>query len=146
GVVINAKRGKYLYVRNGPIINWKDKKLIEAVINHLKDYCKKQNLWFLRISPLIDLESSEEKVLSSFGFPKSVMNDVEALDTWVMDIAGTEEEVFNRISKKTKYEIRKAEKSGLEVLITQDSKYIDDFHEILRDTIERQKWTAYSKE
>ncbi|MDQ7020703.1 MAG: peptidoglycan bridge formation glycyltransferase FemA/FemB family protein [Candidatus Dojkabacteria bacterium] len=73
------------------------------------------------------------------------MNDVEALDTYVMNLEGNEEEIFMDIKKKTRYEIRKAEKE-CEVFVSNDSKYIDDFYKIELDTVKRNNWTAYSKD
>lgn len=146
GIIIRAKRGRYLYFRNGPVLDWTDKELVQKTIAHLKRVTKQKGLWFFRVSPLIRKESLEATNLKNsarnFNFP---MNDVEALDTYVMNISKDEEELFAEIKKKTRYEIRKAEKE-CEVFITNDEKYIDDFYKIEEDTVKRNNWNAYPKE
>jgi peptidoglycan pentaglycine glycine transferase (the first glycine) len=151
GIVINAKRGKYLYIRNGPILDWENKSLVNETINHLKVWAKQKRLWFVRISPLVEKSSIGEKVIKDFKFPIFQMNDVEALDTWIMNLNEAEEEIFAKIDKKDRYLIRKAQKEepdgfGVKTLITTDSNYIKYFYEIYKDTFTRHKWTPYSFE
>lgn len=146
GIVINAKRGKYLYIRNGPIINWEDRNLVQQLISHLKNWGKEKGLWFIRISPLIEQGSLGHNILSEFNFPRFAMNEVEALDTWIMDIRKDEDELFASIDKKTRYLIRKAEKDGVTVEVYDNSKKFEYFYKIYEDTFKRQKWNAYSKQ
>lgn len=145
GVIIKAKRGSYLYIRNGPVINWEDNELVSSVLDHLKEYAKQRGLWFVRISPLIEKQSKASEILSSFKLPDFPMNDVEALDTYLMPLIGSEDEIFNSVKKKTRYEIRNA-LNKCEIITTQDVKYIDDFYSVLLETVKRNNWTAYSKE
>lgn len=146
GIVINAKRGKYLYIRNGPLLDWSDKKLVKQTVDFLKKWGKENNRWFIRISPLIVKDSLEDKTISKLNFPKFQMNDVEALDTWIMPLDKSENEILMSINKKTRYYINRAQKMGASAFITNDSKYIDDFYSIYLDTIDRKKWNGYSKD
>lgn len=144
GVIIRARRGNYLYVRNGPVIDWSNIELVNQLTTHLKDYARKQELWFIRISPLIEKNSIAEKFIQNQKWVDCPMHDVEALDTWIINVQRKEDEIFNDQRKKTRYEIRKAEKLGIETVITQDPVHIQDYYEILKDTVQRQGWNAYS--
>lgn len=146
GVIIRAKRGKYLYFRNGPVLNWKSKELVEFVIKELKNKAKELNLWHIRISPHINYSSEESKVLESYNFPISPMSDVDALDTWILDITQSEDEILAAMRKSTRYDIRKAEKLGVEIIESTNLEDIDHFYPIYQDTVKRQKWNGYSKE
>ncbi len=145
GIIINAKRGKYIYFRNGPIIDWDNRNLVDQTIQHLKSYAKEKGLWFIRMSPLVEKHSTGSNIIKEYNFPKFAMNDVEALDTWIMNISDSEENVKASIKKKTRYYINKAQKDGVKTLVTTDSKHIDDFYKIYEDTVARHKWTSYTK-
>lgn len=146
GIVIRAKRGKYLYVRNGPVLSWENKDRVNFVINSLKKLAKDLGLWHVRISPHIESGTNESNVLNSFNFPISKMSDVDALDTWVLDLEQTDEEILNNMRKTTRYEIRKAEKQGVKIITSVDPEDIDKFYPIYEDTVKRQQWTGYSKD
>lgn len=143
-VVIKAKRGSYLYIRNGPVMNWSDESLRVNVINYLRNYARGMSLSFLRISPHIKKGSSGASFLSQF--PESPMADVDALDTWILDITQSEEDILKNMRKTTRYEINKAKKLGVEIIKSNTTEYFDDFYNIYLDTIKRQGWTGYSKE
>ena len=145
GVIINAKRGKYLYVRNGPAMFWDNYEQASEILSLLKNLAREKGLWFIRISPLLELDSPKARILESFDFSVSHMHDVDALDTWILSLEQTEEEILQGMRKSTRYEIRKAERNGVEIIKTRDSAYIDAFYEIYKNTIERQNWTGYSK-
>lgn len=144
GVIIRARRGNYLYIRNGPVLDWNNQELVAQFIAHLKQYAKSKGLWFIRISPLVERGTTAEQVIQKQNWPNCPMHDVEALDTWILNVNRPIEEIFQDQKKKTRYEIRNAEKLGVETFITQDSKYLVEYYEILKDTVQRQGWNAYS--
>jgi lipid II:glycine glycyltransferase (peptidoglycan interpeptide bridge formation enzyme) len=146
GIIIKAKRGRYLYIRNGPITSWNDEQLNEEIIDLLKKKARELNLWFIRISPLISKESTGAEFLRKKDYPISKMYDVDALDTWLIDLEQEEEEIMNKMRKSTRYEIRKAKREGVEVISTKDISMIDEFYKIYKDTIKRQEWNGYTKE
>jgi lipid II:glycine glycyltransferase (peptidoglycan interpeptide bridge formation enzyme) len=146
-ILIKAKRGSYLYVRNGPVLDWNDKVLLDQCIDDLKSEAKKLGAWFVRLSPLIEGETNI-KLENAVDDP---MHDVEALDTWMIDVRKSEDELLSTTKKKHRYEIRKSiqpepDGAGLESEIRTDVEAIDIFYEILSDTVRRQGWNAYSKE
>ena len=70
GQVENARRGKRLEIAGGPIINWEDDHLVEAVTADIKEQARKHNAVFARIRPQLP---QTEEALSNFkrhGFKK----------------------------------------------------------------------------
>ncbi len=142
GIVNLAKRGKYLYVRNGPVLDWSNKELVDKTITFLKTWAQKKHLWFIRISPLIKFVDA--KNLNSYRFPDFQMNDVDALDTWISPIAGkSENELLASFDKKTRYSVNKTYKDGITSTISKNPKDLELFYPIYLDTINRHKWVGY---
>lgn len=143
GTKVNAKRGKYIHFRHGPVIDWKNKEIVKFVLSELKSLAKREKVWFIRISPLIKDSKLITRTTKTY---KSQMHDVDAQTTWEMKLDKAEETMLKEMRKNTRYNIRKAEKMGIEILKTKDPKYLEDFWEIFQDTVKRQQWNAYSFE
>lgn len=145
GIVNLAKRGKYLYIRNGPVLDWSNKELVNETINFLKSWAKKKQLWFIRISPLI--KNSHADNLNSYRFPAFQMNDVDALDTWISDLSDkTEEELLASFDKKTRYSVNKTYKDGVTSTLSTNKKDLELFYPVYLDTVKRQQWVGYPLE
>lgn len=146
GVVIRAKRGKYLYFRNGPVLDWGNEELVKATIEYLKKTAKKLKLWFVRFSPLIEVGSLAASNIDKLRLPLAAMNDVEALDTYITELKNkTEESLMLELKKKVRYEVKKALKELTFEIYSDDTK-LDEFYKILQETVTRKNWNAYSKE
>jgi len=140
GTRIVAKRGKYIHFRHGPVINWKDEKLVKYVLGAIKQLAKDEHLSFIRMSPLI---KSPVFALQDQSY-SSPTHDVDSEQTWVLDLTKSEDELLAGMRKNTRYSIKKAEKDGVEIIKTKDPKYLKDFWKIFQDTVKRQKWHAYT--
>jgi len=146
GILIKAKRGKYLHFRHGPVINWKDQELVKFVLDYFEKLAKTEGASFVRISPLITYSQVKQLPELMKRSKTSQMHNVDSEETWILDLNKTEEELLANMRKNTRYSIRKAEKMGVKIIKTKDSKYLDEFWNIMMDTVKRQKWTFYSKE
>ena len=49
GQVETAKRGTYLAIAGGPILDWSDKKLVKSIFADIKEQGKKQHCVFVRV-------------------------------------------------------------------------------------------------
>jgi peptidoglycan pentaglycine glycine transferase (the first glycine) len=154
---VQAKRGKYLHVRHGPILqktdnkpfdSAQDKQIWKGFNRFVTVKAKEEGYWFVRMSPLIKTDSTDAKEFKQMvtGLKESPMHDVDAEITWVLDLSQSEEEILKNMRKNTRYYVRRAEKDGVEVIRSSDLKYLEDFWRIYQDTVQRQQWTAYSKE
>ncbi len=50
-IVRNAKRGRYLEIPCGPLIDWNDKKLVKKVLEKIKEHAEKEKCVFVRMRP-----------------------------------------------------------------------------------------------
>jgi len=140
---ISALRGKYLHLRHGPVFDFEDKELWMKIISYLKKKACSNGYWFIRISPLIKKKSGIKYIKD---LRKSPMHDVDAEITWVLNLDKSEKEILKQMRKNTRYYIRKAERDGVEIIRTKDRRYLKDFWRIYKETFERQKWHAYTRE
>jgi lipid II:glycine glycyltransferase (peptidoglycan interpeptide bridge formation enzyme) len=141
-----AKRGKYLHLRHGPIFNFDNTEIWNVFLDFIKKKARDEKYWFVRMSPLI-LERDKNKYKDILAnLQESPMHDVDGEITWVLNLRQSEEDILMNMRKNTRYYIKKAQKDGIKILKTKDPKYLEFFWEIYKDTIKRQKWSAYSKE
>jgi lipid II:glycine glycyltransferase (peptidoglycan interpeptide bridge formation enzyme) len=144
--VVPAARGKILHLRHNPVIDWKDAKLANETVAFIKLTARKYQCDFVRLSPLLAADSAQEQFFARQGFVNSQVHDIDAEITWVLDLKQTEEEVLAQMKKNTRYLIKRADRDGIKIEMTQRLDAIDDFWPIFADTVKRQQWSAYSRD
>ena len=142
-IVEPARRGKYLTVPGGPIINWQDKNLINFFAKHLKIIAKENNCVFIRVRPQLPQDEFSKKLFKDLGFIKAPMH-LHAELTSQLDIAKSEEELMAQMRKGTRYEIRKAIKENIKITTSKDEKEIKKFYDVQIETAKRQKFVPFS--
>jgi len=140
--VVNAKKGKYLISKQNAFLNWEDEDIVFSLIAFLKLKCEEKNCKFFRISPPLLKSTKYEKLFSSYGFKKALLNSADGQLTIILDLQKNLDEIQKDMRKNTRYLIRKAEKFGVEVLHTDGSEYLDVFEEIYNETVKRHQWDA----
>jgi len=140
----NAKRGPHLVIPGGPIINWKDKKIVSIFVNSVKELAKKEQVWFFRVRP--ELRDSEDNRLffRKLGYVPAPMH-LNAENTWILDISKTEEELLSGMRKSTRYLVKKSLNQGLEIEISKDSKAASILFELQKETAKRHNFVGFSK-
>ena len=114
--------GKYLYCPKGPTISAKtevqnikhQKTNIKKDLLKLVELAKKENAGWIRFEP------ENEKLLAEIreaNYQKIVKApyDVQPKEIFVMDITKTEEELLSNMKSKTRYNIKLAQKKGVEI-------------------------------
>jgi lipid II:glycine glycyltransferase (peptidoglycan interpeptide bridge formation enzyme) len=112
---------------------------------------KKQGCDWIRVEP-----GSEEELLelqqniqhSTFNIPiswRKAPRDIQPREILVMGINPSEEELLANMKSKTRYNIRLAEKKGVEVITSNDKQYRDRFFELVRETAERAGIRAHER-
>jgi lipid II:glycine glycyltransferase (peptidoglycan interpeptide bridge formation enzyme) len=144
--LVNARRGKYLHVRNGPMIDFNDVKVVKSCSDYLKQMAKEQDCAFVRISPLIPDNADHKHILRTLGFVDCQMHDVDAEITWVLDLTQSEEQIMQNMRKNTRYYVNRAVKDGVKIIKSTDPEDLKKFWPIFVDTVKRQQWNAYPYE
>ncbi len=140
--VVDAKKGKYLILKQNTFLDWKNKDMVFSLIAFLKLKCKEKGCKFFRISPPLLKSSEYEKLFSNYGFKKALLQPADGQLTVVLDLQKSLEDIQKEMRKNTRYLIRKGEKRNVEVLHTDGLEYLDDFKKIYFDTVKRHKWDA----
>ncbi|AET70921.1 putative methicillin resistance protein [Desulfosporosinus orientis DSM 765] len=138
------------YASRGPVVDWKDTELFDLVLAEIKKLAKKRGAIFLKIDP--DVPSSEkelENYLLSRGFRSAEsgkgFEGVQPKYVFRLDISPDEATLLSNMQQKTRYNIRLAQKKGVQIRRGTRAD-LPDFYRVLKETTERDRFLvrAYS--
>jgi lipid II:glycine glycyltransferase (peptidoglycan interpeptide bridge formation enzyme) len=142
-VVENAKRGRYLTIPAGPIIDWQDADLVNQFAMEIKRVAKEQNCVFVRVRPQLESNEFSQDLFKKLGFIEAPIH-LHAELTSQLDITKSEEELLAQMRKTTRYEIRKATSLGITIKTTDDPTAIKKFYDLEIITSKRQGFVPFS--
>lgn len=142
-IVEHAKRGTYLTVPAGPIIDWSNKQLVSTFKKEIVRLAKENNCSFVRIRPQLEKNTNSVRLFKNLGFRNSPMH-LHAELTNQLDLSPTEEEILSNMRKGTRYEIKKAQKIGIQIQESSDLNDINKFYKLQLDTAKRQGFVPFS--
>lgn len=142
-IVRNAKRGRYLEIPCGPLIDWKDEKLVEQVFAKITEVAKKERCVFVRLRPQLLATPENLKMLAKLGLKKAPMH-LAAEHTVILDLTKSEEELLAGMRRQTRYEVRRAAKLGIKVEKSHSKEIFEEFHKIQSETAKRQNFVPPS--
>jgi len=148
----NAKRGRFLFVPHGPIFSPqltkdKQKKALETLKNYLVKIAAKEKFGFIRIAPIIEENEENRQLFTSLGFHQAPIY-LHSERCWLIDNLDKKEaqEILQPMRKTTRYLIKKARKEKRLILeIRSDSRAIDDFWTIYKETFQREHFSPFTK-
>lgn len=138
-VVRNAKRGRYLEIPCGPLIDWQNKKLVDDVLAKIQKIALKEKCVFVRMRPQLKANSKDAKILEKKGLKKSPMH-LAAEHTVMIDLTKSEEDLLSAMRRQTRYEVRRAEKLGIKVTKSNSEEVFREFHAVQVETAKRQNF------
>lgn len=138
-----ARRGRHLIVPGGPIIDWADKSIIKAFVAELRRQAKAKKCAFVRVRSQLLSNDNNKKLFANLGF-RSAPFHLHAELTNVLNLHKTEEELLAAMRKKTRYEVRQAQKLGIQVTTSTDVANIKAFYGLQVDTAKRQSFVPFS--
>lgn len=130
----------WLYLPRGPIGDWGEelqKKIIEIA--------EEENAIFVRIDPAFAEASAGAAQLKSSSWRKSE-REVQPRNTLILDLAKSAEELLADMHQKTRYNIRLAQKKGVQVRFSRDVADIEHFLRLSRDVSERTTFSYHPGE
>ena len=142
-IVENAKRGRYLTVPAGPIIDWRDPDQVTAYISEIQRIAKIENCAFVRVRPQLQSNEFSKTLFKTHGFINAPMH-LHAELTSQLDITLTEEELMANMRKTTRYEIRKANTLGINITSTDNTAGLKEFYDLQIETSRRQNFVPFS--
>lgn len=138
-IVRNAKRGRYMEIPCGPLVDWADNKLVKTVLDKIVETAKKEKCVFVRMRPQLSADSKNLKILEKLGLKKSPMH-LAAEHTVMISLIKSEEELLANMRRQTRYEVRRADKVGITVSYSNDEKIFEEFHKVQAETAKRQNF------
>ncbi|OGH15056.1 MAG: hypothetical protein A3H50_02235 [Candidatus Levybacteria bacterium RIFCSPLOWO2_02_FULL_37_10] len=144
-IVEDARRGKYLIVPGGPIIDWKDKEITHAFVKEIKKIAYLNDCAFVRVRPQLISNDFSKKLFKDLGFVDAPMH-LHAESTSQLDITKSEEELLRNMRKTTRHELKKANSLKIEIIEVSDPKEIRQFYKLQIQTSKRQRFIPFSYE
>lgn len=144
GVVETAKRGTYLAIAGGPILDWQDHTLVKTVISDIKSEGIKHHCAFVRIRPQLELSEKSLKLMQDLGLKKAPMY-LSVEYAGILDLSKSEDEILAGASQGFRRKLRKAAKNDIEITAETSDAAINDFCKLEELHAKRQKYVAFSK-
>ncbi len=160
-IIIKGRRGNFLFVPHGPMLNAESTDDIIQMTGDLVSYAervaKKEKLNFIRIAPILENTQENRHIFTQLGFTAAPLY-MHAERVWQMAISADEEQLLKQMRKTTRYSIKHAEKLGVRVEIypsapaeapllskKTESQCIDEFWNIYQVTAKREGFVPFSK-
>ncbi len=156
-IKIKSKRGRFLFVPHGPVINnhltsnikhqtLKIQSLITQLLDYLINLAKIEGFDFIRIAPILEDNEKNKQIFKRLGF-KNAPIYMNAETTWELDLSDkTEDDLLSQMRKTHRYLIKKAIREGVNIEKTLDQKALKIFYNLYQQTAKREKFTPFSLE
>lgn len=142
-LAVPARRGTFLHVRHGPVFSTQKREYWKEFVHFAKALAQKEGAWFVRVSPLIDDSRENRLFLRSFGMMPSAIHAMDAELSWVLAIDKPKDALLANMRKTTRYEIRQAEKIGVEITRSVKTEDLATFLHLYEVTSSRQGFVPH---
>lgn len=136
-IVKNAKRGRYLEIPGGPLLDWSDSSIVSRMFARIRQIAKREKCVFVRLRPQVLAKDS--KKLAGLDLRKAPMH-LHAEHTVILELSKTEDELLSAMRRQTRYEVRRSEKLGLMAESSNSKKIFEEFHSVQAETAKRQNF------
>ena len=144
-IVRDAKRGRYLEIPCGPLVDYTDTDAVREILEDIKTIAKTEGCVFVRIRPQLLATSENLEILRNAGLRLAPMH-LAAEHTVIVDLRLSEEELMAKMRRQTRYEVRRAEKMGIQVTTSHSEEVFREFYRVQGETAKRQGFVPPSLE
>lgn len=145
GIVETARRGTYLTVAGGPIVDWQNRPLVESLAADMRSQGQKLNCVFVRVRPQLEQSEDSLRLFQGLGFSKAPYY-LSVEHAGVLDLEKSEEETLKGMRQRLRRALRKAEKNDILVETSTDPADIAEFYQIQLQTARRHDFTYFSED
>lgn len=145
GVVETAKRGTYLAIAGGPIMDFDNKKLVQEIFDDIRKMGEDNKCVFVRVRPQLPFSEKSMKLMHELGLKKAPMY-LSVEYAGILNLKKSEEEILAGASQGFRRKLRKAEKAEINITADTEEKSIIDFCKLEKKHAERQRYVAFSGE
>ncbi len=136
-IVRNARRGRYLEIPCGPLLNYGDKEAVTLAFERITDIAKRERCVFARVRPQLKNNPENLQILAGLGLKKSPMH-LAAEHTVIIELNKSEDELLADMRRQTRYEVRRSAKQGIRVEKNNSEDIFKEFHKVQAATARRQ--------
>ncbi len=127
-ILKRTKVGNYLYCPYGPVL--KDKTALNDALKALRDLADEQGAIFIRIEPVFYLSPAQlAKSATKLGLKLKKSHDLNPKETWLLDLAGTDDDLRAKLPSRLLRYHKSAAKKGITI---ETSKNPDDIAHLLK--------------
>lgn len=145
GVIETAKRGIYMAIAGGPIIDWQNKAAVKTTIADIEKEGEKHGCTFVRIRPQLQQTEINLKKFSDLGLKKAPMY-LSVEYAGILDLNKSEEEILANASQGFRRKLRKAEKNDIKVETSNSTDIVKTFYELEVKHAKRQGFVAFPED
>ena len=139
-ILKKAKRGAYLEIPGGPLLDWdRDKRAVKEFMSEIRKVAEANQCVFVRMRPNIPDDYNNQQLVKELGLVPSPMH-LHAEHTVMLDLNLSEEDLLKDMRRQTRYEVRRAEKMGIEVTFDTSKYAFTDFYNTQLETAKRQNF------
>lgn len=143
GVVETAKRGTYMAIAGGPIMDWGNKRLARDVFSDIRREATRHKCVFVRVRPQLELSDKSLDLMRELGLERAPMY-LSVEFAGVLDLRKSEEEILAGASQGFRRKLRKALKNEIGITAETGDEAITEFCRLEKLHAERQKYVAFS--
>lgn len=144
GQVETARRGTYMAIAGGPIMDWSNQTLCRAIFDDIRKQGKANNCVFVRIRPQITECEENRRLFEKLGTkPAPIYLSVEYAG--ILNLEKSEEEILAGAAQRLRRALRKAQKNNITVEVSKDPKDIKRFYQIQLETAKRHDFVEFSE-
>ena len=144
-IVRDAKRGRYLEIPCGPLLDWGDRGVVKEAFVSIAEVAEQEKCVFVRVRPQLAANRENLRILADLGLKKSPMH-LAAEHTVMIDLQQSEEELLAGMRRQTRYDVRRSAKMGIMVDRSNSEEIFREFHQVQLKTARRQRFVPPSLE
>lgn len=143
-IIKDARRGRYLEIPGGPLIDWDDKAKVNQIFDEIKAIAKAEHCAFIRFRPQLLNTPENLKKLPTGSKPAPF--HLHAQNTVILDLEKSEDELLSSMRRQTRYEVRRSGRLELAVESGNSKELFEEFHKVQVETAKRQNFIPPSLE
>lgn len=145
GQIETARRGKYMAIAGGPILDWERRDVVEAMFEDIAEQGALNGCVFVRVRPQLEEGGEARELFKRLGL-RSAPIYLSVEFAGVLDLSKSEEEILAGASQNFRRSLRKAEKNGIEVEASTNPEDIKTFYKIQLETARRHDFVSFSED
>jgi len=132
--------GSYFYVPRGPVFS-SDEKDNLILARKIKNKAQEKKVGWFRVEP-----QKKENLKYFEGLIFKSKKNHQPAETLMLDLNKKLENILAEMKQKTRYNVKLAQKRGVEIRIAKSEKDIDFFYELVKETSKRDKVKFHKKD